>query len=489
MILHSLIAASLLAAAPLPAVRGAPARVVDASPPGIRLWTTHGEVYQRGERVRVFFRTEQDAYVTILRVDTDGRVRVLFPRQPWEDNVVRGGYTYDVPNYGRRDAFVVDDDPGIGYVFGVASSEPFAYDPFVNQDHWDLQTVSDGGRIHGDPYQSLEELIQSVVPQGSAEYDTHLLPYYVERRYDYPRFACYDCHAYVGYSFWNPYEVWCPRFTLWITNDPYYHYPSYWYPGRYYGGNRTVYIAPGQRGSRYVFKARDDQSAPGVAYRDRSRESVADRRPAERGVRGADIGGVGSVPAPGGRRAVGDAGTGSVGAPTRLSPDRRIPLVRGSAQTPGRREAQPPTVRTDVSPSTKAAAEARRRAVAPSAAAEPQPVYPQADRPRGVVIDPTAGVRTQPASRTDDGKSKAAPSEARPRRAEPVYLGRPSSPSRTENRPSTSGTSRAPESRPEPRASPQPERRSEPRAQAPSRSPSSSRPSSPPSSSTRRRSG
>jgi len=488
MILHSLIAASLFAAAPFTAVLGAPARAVDAAPPGIRLWTTHGEVYQRGERVRVFFRTEQDAYVTILRVDTDGRMRVLFPRQPWEDNAVRGGYTYDVPNYGRRDAFVVDDDPGIGYVFAVASSQPFTYDPFVSEDHWDLQLVADGGRIHGDPYQTLEELIQSVVPEGFTEYDTHLLPYHVERRYDYPRFVCYDCHSYVGYHIWNPYSIWCPRFTLWITNDPYYHYPSYWYPGRYYGGTRTVYIAPGQRGSRYVFKARDDQSAPGIAYRDRSRESAADRRPADRGVRGADIGGVGSVPAPGGRRAVGDASSGSVGSPTRLTPDRRIPLVRGSAQTPGRREAQPPTIRTDASPSSKPSDDGRRRAVANPGGNAPQPVQPPADRPRGVVIDPTAGVRRQPSDRADDGKSQAAPAESQGRRAEPVYIGRQPTPSRTQDRPSSSGTSRAPERRAEPRAAPQPERRSEPRAQSPSRG-SSSRPSSQSSSSGRRRSG
>jgi hypothetical protein len=466
MILHSLIVASMLAAAPPRAALRAP----DASPPGIRLWTSHGEVYQRGERVRVFFRTESDAYVTILRVDADGRVRVLFPRQPWEDNRVRGGYSYDVPNYGRRDAFIVDDDPGVGYVFGVASADPFAYDAFVSADHWDLQLVSEGGRIHGDPYQTLEELIQRIVPAGYADYDTHLMPYYVERRFDYPRFVCYDCHSYVNYGFWNPYAFSCPRFTLWITNDPFYYTPSYWYPSRYYGGARTVYLAPAERGGRYVFKAREDQSAPAIGYRDRSRESIADRRPAERGVRGTDIGGVGSVPAPGGRRAVEGAGTPVGGGPTRLVPATRIPLVRGNAQTPGRHEAQPPVVRTDVTP---------------------------ASGPRGVVIDPYAGsTKATPQPRTPGGEAQATPNAEPGRRAEPVYLGRPATPRpQPEPKPSGGTVARQPERRPEPRATPAPERRAEPRsaprASSPSRpsSPPPSRPSAPAAAAPRRRPG
>src|SRR3990172_4790690 len=41
--------------------------------PGIRVWSTHDEVYRRGERARIYFRTERDAFVTIFRIDTDGR--------------------------------------------------------------------------------------------------------------------------------------------------------------------------------------------------------------------------------------------------------------------------------------------------------------------------------------------------------------------------------------------------------------------------------
>src|SRR5881628_2491755 len=58
--------------------------------PRIEVWTNRGDdPYASGQAARVSFRTEQDAYVTLFRVDTDGRVRVLYPREPWDDNFAR----------------------------------------------------------------------------------------------------------------------------------------------------------------------------------------------------------------------------------------------------------------------------------------------------------------------------------------------------------------------------------------------------------------
>src|SRR5437867_1316777 len=64
----------------------------DQDRPRVELWTSRGDAtYTRGQGVRVSFRLDRDVFVTIFRVDTDGRVRVLFPREPWEDNFARGG--------------------------------------------------------------------------------------------------------------------------------------------------------------------------------------------------------------------------------------------------------------------------------------------------------------------------------------------------------------------------------------------------------------
>src|SRR6266700_4112410 len=113
-----------LAFVPTPAVRGA----LSSDRPRIELWTNRGEGADvtRGERVRLYFRLDQDAYVTIFRVDTDGRIRVLFPRDPWEDNFARGGRDLEVDgNELAREGFTIDDYPGVGYVFAVTSADPF----------------------------------------------------------------------------------------------------------------------------------------------------------------------------------------------------------------------------------------------------------------------------------------------------------------------------------------------------------------------------
>src|SRR5467141_1523308 len=120
--------------------------------PKVELWTNRGDaaVYTRGERVRLYFRLDQDAYVTIFRVDTDGRVRVLFPREPWEDNFARGGREIEVQGYESRDVFQIDDSPGVGYLFAVAAADPFVYDAIASGDHWDYRVIAEGG-VRGDP--------------------------------------------------------------------------------------------------------------------------------------------------------------------------------------------------------------------------------------------------------------------------------------------------------------------------------------------------
>ncbi len=254
-----------LAFVPTPAVRGA----LSSDRPRIELWTNRGEgaVVTRGEQVRLFFRLDQDAYVTIFRVDTDGRVRVLFPRDPWEDNFARGGRDLEVD--GRQlgsDAFTIDDYPGVGYLFAVASADAFVYDQIESGDHWDYRVIADG-RVRGDPYVAMTDLAQRIVPEGYSDWDYDVVSYNVGQHYDYPRFLCYDCHTYVSYSYWDPYYTSCVRFRMFVYDDPWY------YPYRYYGGGRVVFVRPYRPQPRFIFKdwGSDRPSREGFVSRERER--------------------------------------------------------------------------------------------------------------------------------------------------------------------------------------------------------------------------
>jgi hypothetical protein len=258
--------------------------------PKVEVWTNSGEVpYAAGQPVQVLFQTDQDAYVTVLRVDTDGRVRVLFPREPWEDNFARGGQTYEVQGTASSAGFRADVYPGQGYLFAVATADPFTYDPIESAERWDYELIADGGRIRGDPYAALTELAQRIVPTGSGDWDYDIAPYYVEQHYEYPRFLCYDCHTYASFRTWNPYEYSCVRFRIVVYDDPYY------YPYRSYGGTRVVFRRPFRPEPRFIFK--DRRGAEAFVTRVRERPVNGNRR-RDVGVRGRDIGAPGTVPAP-----------------------------------------------------------------------------------------------------------------------------------------------------------------------------------------------
>src|SRR5690349_24692620 len=97
---------SLLGTAPASA--GAPAVAATSDDPPIKVWLNHDD-FQRGDKARVNVKTGEDGYVVVLRADADGRVRVLFPLDPSDDDFVRGGETIEVRGRGDREAFYVDD--------------------------------------------------------------------------------------------------------------------------------------------------------------------------------------------------------------------------------------------------------------------------------------------------------------------------------------------------------------------------------------------
>jgi len=256
-----------------PAARGA-ALSKPGSEPRVSVWTDREIPYRRGDAVRVFASPRVDGYLAVFRIDTDGGLRVLYPRQPWADTWTRGGRIVELDDVPGRGSFLIDDYPGVGYLFAITSPEPFDYSSIVRRDQWDYRETATG-RIHGDPYVALAALADRIAPNASYDYD--LAPYYVERRYDYPRFVCYDCHSYAPYAGWNPYGSSCKRYRIVIYDAPYY------YPYQAYGSHAVVPVRPARLQARYVFEAADGRSPwltrsqrspgrsiePAPAYRDR----------------------------------------------------------------------------------------------------------------------------------------------------------------------------------------------------------------------------
>ncbi len=290
----------------------------------VAVWTDREDPYNRGEGARVYLNADEPTYVTVFRVDTDGRLRVLFPREPWGDTFVRDGRDFEVSGARGGRSFIVDDYPGVGYLFAISSSSPFDYTDITRGDYWDYRLI-DAGRLQGDPYVLLTRLAARITPGEAFDYD--IVPYYVERRYEYPRFVCYDCHAYASYAEWDPYERACSQVRVVIYDDPQY------YPYRYNRGRNVVAPRPAHPSPRYVFRDAD----PGSEYVTRLQR----RRGDDQMRTSRDVGGQGAIPAPG------------------------VPTVRGRALGERLREVTPVRERTEDHRGQGGRREADGRQVAP----------------------------------------------------------------------------------------------------------------------------
>ena len=69
--------------------------------------------------------------MVVLRSDLNGRVRVLAPVDPRDDQHVEGGKKYELKGRGGREAFVAEDTAGQGTVLAAWSKTPFTFDRYV----------------------------------------------------------------------------------------------------------------------------------------------------------------------------------------------------------------------------------------------------------------------------------------------------------------------------------------------------------------------
>jgi hypothetical protein len=264
-----------------------PAATPQDDPP-IQLWISNDRRFFSGDRAKVQVRTKDDGYLIVFHVDPEGYLRVLFPLDPDKDDFVRGDKKYEVRGRGGREAFEAEGT-GRGTVYAAVSRDPFRFEGFVLDDHWDYRALAPS-RLSSNPEAELNELVRRMA-QGNFDYD--LLGYEVVERvayasnytsgyygsvYDDPwcyRFSC--GHSYfgspgisIGLFFGRPYRryYYDPYFYAYdpfynpFFYDPYYYAPVY-HPRYYY---RPYYTNPYRNRFDYDSRYRG-RSNPYTPYR------------------------------------------------------------------------------------------------------------------------------------------------------------------------------------------------------------------------------
>ena len=171
--------------------------------PVVKLWIEGPSVLSYGAPVRVWFNVSEDAYVIVARVDANGHLTLLYPSSRTMSAGVEGNR--DMAIRGRRGAasFYATDRMGGGFIFAMASYDPFDLSRLGLRDFDRYVTgtyVGRPSRVYiGDPHRVVTRFASMVTFSQDSPYDYAVEYYQVDAPYyvssvGYSRF----CNGYYG---------------------------------------------------------------------------------------------------------------------------------------------------------------------------------------------------------------------------------------------------------------------------------------------------
>jgi hypothetical protein len=194
-----------------------PGRVARAvEPPRVRVWVDDDRL-RYGAPIRVNFRVDQDAFVTIGRVERDGTLQIIFPRSPNDNAAVYGGEDYYVD--ARAVSSASYRGGNYGYVFAIASYEPLDLSAFARGNTW-RYTYAANFRLTGRPEETIEYVADRILFDRETTYG-YDLEFYSSRDQGYGLYASRFCVSYYCNQYGAAYlSTFC---------DPYLGYSGFMY--------------------------------------------------------------------------------------------------------------------------------------------------------------------------------------------------------------------------------------------------------------------
>jgi|GEM_PF-2974640 len=189
----------------------------------VKVWVDKGDkaTYEPGEDIRVYFRTNRDAYVIVYNIDTRGNVHLLYPYEYRDSRFVEGNRPYRIP--GLRDDYYlkVNGPQGTERIVVIATREPFYipdlgwnFDPdqLTEEDYYYLNKPEGE-----DDWDFIERLNHRIVPDY-VDYELDVATFQVEPRY--PKRYYTEPSFYFSYS----------SYPYWYSPDVYFGAVYFDYP-------------------------------------------------------------------------------------------------------------------------------------------------------------------------------------------------------------------------------------------------------------------
>ncbi|MEP6508379.1 MAG: DUF4384 domain-containing protein [Gemmatimonadales bacterium] len=280
--------------------------------PQVDLWLDQVD-YHLGDRIAPHFVTEPGAYVTIVRINSDGQLRVLYPQRPRDQQRYQKAQLVNdrVPYYSGDSRFEVFESQGMGFVFAIASYDKFDFTYFSQGGEWSVARLANDGR-YGDPFEIVRRFVDRTL--SNSDYSMDYVSYDVYNsgarsryasRYGYHTFDDYygDCVSAFGFRYTSycrsAYSDYYGPIVVSHPNTPNQGQPS----GRNYAGKhiRPVTGDPIVDGPRELqpttegrFPANNTaEQAALAAHRDRLARQVT---PRDRSVTNVDTRPIGNAP-------------------------------------------------------------------------------------------------------------------------------------------------------------------------------------------------
>jgi hypothetical protein len=174
----------------------------------IDVWVDKGEdaSYEPGEDVRVYFKTNLDAYVIIYNVDTRGYVHLLYPYDYRDSRFVEAHRPYRIPSLTDDYYLKVNGPQGTEMIVALVTRQPFPvpnlgwnleYDYLTEEDYYYMR------KLEGeDVWDFVERLNHRIVPDH-INYELDITSFRVEPRYPkryYTEPSFY--FSYYDYPYW-----------------------------------------------------------------------------------------------------------------------------------------------------------------------------------------------------------------------------------------------------------------------------------------------
>lgn len=176
--------------------------------PQVQVWLD-GKSFRYGETIRPYAVTEPGAYLTVIRVTTDGDLRILYPRQPdYQTRYRDGQFANDRLPFADGNAAIVREGTGNGFVFAIASYYRFNFSYYTSNGYWSTARLANASR-YGSPFEIVRRFVEEIMEESDS-YSMDYVMYDVNSNGYRSRYAS----RYRGYGYSNYLDLCYSSFSL-----------------------------------------------------------------------------------------------------------------------------------------------------------------------------------------------------------------------------------------------------------------------------------